>query len=636
MNRGFSLVEILIAMAVMSIVVSGVVIGSGGFGLTLSGSQSTILGGETNAEAVRKAQELTEESQALGRSDFNLVNAHTTTDGIYTKTVSVETLSDYLTKKVTTLIEWIGDHGQALSTTLTTFVTNLENINSPDTCNSSLSEGWDNAQISSPIDVDNASNNASGNPVTDIKVFDKKLYIVTNNLHGHNEDFYVYDTSVDPQNPKYVSAREINGVTAGFNSVTVSSTAIGKYAYLGNAHDPNFKTCMQSASCSQVEIIDIENPADPVLKYSFKLAENTAPYVWGNGGSGQATGKSVFYKDDYLYLGLSTTVNGPGFHIIDVSNPLAPSWVSSWPTATPTFGTSGGPINAIFVRGDYAYLAHPDGLTGSPSEQVTVLDVSNPASPVRVSGFFYNDSIGGNGKSLSVVGDTLYLGRTASNISGSPDTIPEFFILDNSDPTSIPSTVVGSATLATAESVAGLAIRNYLAFLTTSGYFQIWNIANKALPVLQQSFDLGSIVGSGSTGNASDCEGDNIYIGSYRSNNDKGVILVAYPGTPAPPVFDYSLSASPANLAFTKTTPGVETITVTKIGSADAEEVTVVLSGLPAAVSATPSSAACTPTGGTCDVTFTLSIPNSSHRTGTVTAEGTSPSHTTTFDVVAN
>ncbi len=634
MQRGFSIIEMLIAMAIAAIVISGVVVSSGGVGTTLRGYQSTVVNGQTNAEATAIAQQMLEQEQGFARQDFNQVSSWTSAQVSgslsYTKTLTVTEPynGSYLSKLVIATVSWLGDHGQTLSTQLSTLVTNLENVNSPNTCGSALTGNWQNAQLAGPFNVDNAGSNASGNPVTDVEAFMGKLYITTNNQHGHNEDFYIYDVSADPKNPTLVKAVEFNGVVPGFNALAMSTSTTAAYAYLANANDPNFFSCIASQSCAQVQVIDVTSPASPVRKALFKFATTTAPYVWGNttGSNSQAVGKAIFYKDDYLYVGLSTTQNGPSFHIIDVHNPLAPTYVASWPAATANFGVSGAPINGVYVRGRYAYLSHPNGLVGAASEQLTVLDVSNPASPVRVGGYTYATGIGGNGKSFAIVGSTLFFGRTASNISGAADSIPEFFILNGTDPAAIPPAPTGSVALPTGESLVGITVRDYLAFLIMNSYFQIWNTSDPTAPALSQSFDLTStnFLGSGSNGSASDCEGNVIYIGGYRANNDKGALLVAYPG------FTYALSNG-GDISAVQGASGNTSITETVTSGTPAPTTLPAPTGLPTGASAIYSNNPCTPT---CTSQLTISTSYPATPIGTYPISITNAGQTTSFNLI--
>src|SRR6185503_19362106 len=76
---------------------------------------------------------------------------------------------------------------------------------------------------------------------------------------------------------------------------------------------------------------------------------------------------------------------------------------------------------AIFVKGDYAYIATPN------NEELTIIDVnsSSPNFMQRVGGFDAPAG-SGNGKSIDILVNKLYLGRTVGN--------KEFYILDITDP----------------------------------------------------------------------------------------------------------------------------------------------------------------------------------------------------------
>lgn len=504
MNRGFSIIEILIAMALMIIVVSGITAGSGGFGLVLRGNQSTILNGQTNAEAVTKAQQVLEQTQALGRQDFNLVNpVGPTTDEIYTKEVSVTTQPDFLTKLVTTVISWTGGNGQALSTTISTLVTNLENVNSPNTCNSVLTGDWRNPQMHFwEFGKDLLGDASSGYPIGDIDVFNQKLYVVVNNSNGNNfPTFFTFDvtgTESDPTIAPVLKAQTDSDPTVktGLNAVRVA----GNYAYTATATHFNYITCV-TGTCGQLQVFDVTDIANPIPGTKYKI-----PGVTGKNGA--AIGQSIFYKDGYVYIGLSKTQTGPEFNIIDVGGggvgtPTSPQWVGGYPI--------GNGINAIDVKGQYAYLATPN------NTELTIVDISNPANPVAAGSYDAPDNQG-NGKSMFIVGGTLYFGRTVTAAN------PEFYILNDADPTAPLPPPLGTKEISS--SVNGMLVREYLAFLLTNDKFHILDISN---PVAISPWATPLDLPGNSSGSTIECEGNNILFGSIPSN-DKGYIAIVTPG----------------------------------------------------------------------------------------------------------
>ena len=448
--------------------------------------------------------------------DFNSVNSISyPPDDIYQSRLLVSQI-DLFTKQITGLITWKTTGGRDQTTKLTTLITNPEAINGGDTCSSVLEGDWKNPQISNPFYVGNP---IGGNPITSINVFEGKIYITTDNSDGQYNDFYIYDISADPKNPAIVNGPDgidVNGKkNAGLSSVAISGNNTNKYAYVANAYGADFSKCNESPNCSQMRIIDVTNPASLILGRSYKLPSD----VTGSGG--QAVGNSIFYQNEYIYLGLTKTGSGPEFNIIDVHDPANPLRVGSY--------SVGRGINTIKVKNNYAYLT-----TDNNDEELIVLDVSNPTIPTLVE--IYNalpDQIGGYGSDLYLIGNRIYLGRTYIRNA------PEFLILDNTNPNAIPQSPLGSVDIGSStnpQSLYGIVARDYLAFLTTgnksagSGYFQVWNISNLGSMSLLKSFDLSSVTGSGSVGSTSDCEGNYIYVGSYRKDNNKGMIFAVSPG----------------------------------------------------------------------------------------------------------
>ncbi len=300
---------------------------------------------------------------------------------------------------------------------------------------------------------------------------------------------YVFNVA-SPANPTFVAGLKNNPVVGtGFNAIAVA----GNYAYAAT-----------NSGVNQLQVLDIV-ASPPVVTSTYQVA--------GSAG----VGNSIFYKDGFIYLGLIHSGSGPEFNIIDVHNPLAPFLVGSY--------AIGYSVNAIYVRGNYAYVAHTTNSSASPQEQMTVLNIAVPGSPQRVSGFFHTPGINNAGKSIYGVGDTVYLGRLASKISGSDDTIPEFYALDASNPAAIPSTALETIPLATPESLHDLIVRDTLAFFITTHKFQVWDVST---PTPVSKYVLNLPASGGSVTPSLDCEGNYLFAGANDSTN-KGYLFVIAP-----------------------------------------------------------------------------------------------------------
>lgn len=504
-KKGGSTLEILIAFAILTLALSATA-------MVIFGNQYAALAAQLNQEALYKAQGMLEEARATSRFDINLVVASTSTDTsgslVYTKMLSVSQIDLYL-KQVTSTVSW-SQHGRVLSVSLSTILGDSTNVQGGSTCSSVLTGNWNNPQLGTPIAV---GSSVDGNPVTGLTVFNKKIYITTSNTHGHNDDFYIYDTSVMPESPTYLSSMDANIVTPGLNAVAFASTTEGAFAYVANANTPNWSTCNAKASCAQVQVISVNNPSSLSVIKNIKIPATSTPFVTGSGGQG--IGNTVTYKNGYLYIGLTKTQSGPEFVIYDVGagagSPTNPKYVGSYAV--------GRGVNTIVVARGFAYLATNDNV-----REVLVLDVHTPSSPVAVGLFNAPGSLGfGAGYSLSLIGNTLYLGRNyVSNA-------PELFVLNVSTPASVLPAIasVDVGISSDPQSINGIVIRSTLAFLVTTDFLQIYNIANSVSPTLVHSLDVSS---DGSVGAALACEGNYLYVGAYRSVNDKGVIYAVYPG----------------------------------------------------------------------------------------------------------
>lgn len=503
-QQGLATLEMLIAMTLVVLAISATL-------PLVSGGQSTLVDSQTNQDALYKAQNLLEEARANAKLDFNLVNPiDPTIDDIYQKSLLVEQ-AGLFTKKVSSNLNWTNGV-RSLSVELTTLLTDPTAVGGGNTCNSSLSGNWTNPQKAEyEFGAGILGDTSSGFPITSIQSFNYKMYVTVDNKNGNNDEtFFVLDITNPAITPVLLGKIDNNPsplVGRGLNDVAVDGNA---YAYVASAHPANFLTCSNpngtNKSCAQLQVINTSVSPLSVV-YSYKI-----PGVTGSGD----VGNRVFYKNGLVYLGLAKST-GPEFHVIDVGGGGTPGASPTSPQLMGSYEINNG-INDIQVRGNYAYIASPN------DEELKILDVSNPSSPQLVGS---HNAIGGgipfygHGKSLYLVGNTLYLGRTLLNGGGD-----EFHILNNMNPeTSLPR--LGSKNIQNGgsnTSVNGVLVRDNLAFLITNEEFQIWkiddpnNITQYASPLT-----LPPGPGGGLKGTAADCEGNYIYVGS-QSFNDKGYI----------------------------------------------------------------------------------------------------------------
>lgn len=455
-EKGFSTLEILIAFVVIILTMTAIIV-------VVFGNQSTGIAAENNALATQKAQEILENTRASSTLDFGLVNPITShLDGIYTKSQTVD-MVDFFTKKVTSKVSWKNDNSANQSVNITTLITSPENVNGGNTCNSVLSGDWTNPQSLGSADV------GQNNGGTDIDIFNGKAYVTADASAANKHDFYI----VDVTNPNVNNLPILDSVNTGPGLKAIH--VAGNYAYVANG-----------SINGQLQIVDLQS--SPLAFINFKITAVT-------GSGAQALGSSIFYKDGYVYLGLTTTASGPEFNIIDVTNPASPVWKSGY--------LIGHDINSIYVRGIYAYIASPD------NAELIILNISDPTNPTLVYKLDLSDN-SANGKSINIVGNNLYLGRT----QGSSPATKEFQIINILNPS---APVLGNA-IDVGTTVNAVAIRDNLAFMLTADTnlgFQIWNLNTLTMygsKNVQQT----------STGGM-DCEGNYIYI-AQKSNKALQII----------------------------------------------------------------------------------------------------------------
>ena len=207
-----------------------------------------------------------------------------------------------------------------------------------------------------------------------------------------------------------------------FLSYPNAVTVVGNYAY---------------AVGDTLEIIDISNPAKPVVKGSYKIEGGRGVQVVGN----------------YAYV----AGHGTGIKIIDISNPTNPTLKGYYDTFSDA--------NGVQVVGSYAYVA--DGGAG-----LQIIDISNPTTPILKGN--YNTS--GNAYGVQVVGNYAYVADGGSGLQ----------IIDISNP----STPTLKGNYDTSGSANGVQIVGNYAYVSDGGSgLQIIDISNPTNPTLKGNYD---------------------------------------------------------------------------------------------------------------------------------------------------
>ena len=521
MHKGFSTIELMVALGVLVLILSAVIMLS-------FGSQSSLLDSEFHSEALKKVQEMLEEEQALARKDFNLVNATSSTETeangfTWTKKIEITFLPDLLTKQVTAKIEWVDGFGKPGSFDLTTLIANFETPAGGNTCNSSLSGDWKTPLIGNVTTDFSTLAQDAGNKYTiaDLDAYKGKLYVAVNSTSASTKPaFFIFDSEKIVSDPSHALLGKIDnegsgGTTVtGLNAIRVSEDLVTQpkiYAYGANYYNANYSTCdpIVRKNCGQLDIFDVTDPYSPQLHTNLMIASSSTPFVKGN----QAHGESLFFKNGYLLLGLAATGagNGPEFHIIDVHDPT--SMTGGNHILTPVGALPiGNTVNAISLRSTYAYVASPN------SQELQIISASSPNLP-SLAGNFNSPVGGGNGKSLYIVGDKLYLGKTV------PNSASDFHILDNSNPAlTLPELGPG---IDLPSSVNAVIVRDYLSFILTNTELRIYKTDEPVAITSWASLPLP--VSGNATEPSMDCEDNRMYVTSNDASGN-GFLYIIKPG----------------------------------------------------------------------------------------------------------
>lgn len=292
------------------------------------------------------------------KQDFQDLQSYNTNWESYQAAISVEA-QDLYTKKLTAHVSW-GQNGQVTLTSVATAPA-LAAVNN--TCLLNPGNNW---RINGSVSF------GPGNEPTDVITRNSLAYVTTDSAASSANDFYVVDIS-EPERPQIVG--QLN-TGPGLTAVAIS----GNYAYVGN-----------TSINSQLEIIDVTNPTAPLLRKTYKLP--------GTYSDNTTIASALAFANNLVYLGTQKSQIAE-LHIIDVADITLPREIGSWEL--------GAGINELKVSGQLLYLASP------ASEELKVLNIANPAAPLQQNGF---DAPGGsgNGKSLSLMNTSLFLGRTTGS-----------------------------------------------------------------------------------------------------------------------------------------------------------------------------------------------------------------------------
>lgn len=387
-NKGFSLVEVILATAIFALLVTAFV------GAYLYGEESTalatnrsqaILLAEEGLEATRNIRDASYTNLTTGThglvvssNQWEFSGTSDTTDSFFTRQVVISSPTPNR-KEVTSTVTWQQTPSRTGSVTLTTQFTNWLGTKKGTA-----------PSLFGTLDLTAA--NSGDNNTDAISVASQGNYVYIGRSTNPGNEFFTIDVS-DPASPSISGQLALAGDP---NDIAVS----GNYAYIAS-----------SDNAGEFTVVDISTPATPALAATFNLTA-------ANSGSANSDGLAVVIgKTNYVYLTRSTS-GGKEFYVFDVSIPTAPSLVG--------LVDLNGDINEVAASGNYAYAASTDN-----SQELQVIDVITVSTPALATSLDLDEGdTAANGYSIALGNNTIYVGRDGS--AGGP----EFYIIDVTTPTS--------------------------------------------------------------------------------------------------------------------------------------------------------------------------------------------------------
>jgi hypothetical protein len=363
-----------------------------------------------------------EQARADARANFaGLGAASGTLDG-FTRELFVEAL-DANRKLVTSRVSWDVNPLRAEQVELVSLITNARGVidTGGDTGGDGTSGDWKNPQTLGAVDL------GPGNAATGLDVFQKMVYLTARAADTKKPDFFVVDAT-NGQSPGIVgqvdtgdgllSVDFADGAAFVGNS---STTAQLQVINVSNPNSPTVQTSFQlpgvsgsgavgqsifysgeviymgtnSAEGPEFHVVDVSNPSSPQSIGSFEVGANVngirvlghlaylatsgqelvildvsdpgnIEEVGGYNASGSSDGLSLYQSGSTMYLGRSSSGQGPEFLVLDVTDPSSVALLGSQEI--------GADVNGIRERDGLVFIG-----TSHSNQEFQTWNVSDPS-----------------------------------------------------------------------------------------------------------------------------------------------------------------------------------------------------------------------------------------------------------------
>lgn len=248
---------------------------------------------------------------------------------------------------------------------------------------------------------------------------------------------WIIAVASDWTTPTQAASLDMTGTADGFKV-----QVLGNYAYV-----------IRSATSANFSIIDITNPAAPVVRSTLSL----------NG-----TPKNIVVDGTYAYIASDSDTQE--LQIVNIASPVAPLLSGSY-NSTGNQNASG-----ISVSGNTAFLARKNG----PDIELLVINVTNHAAPALIGSL----ELGANANDLVVSGNYLFV--TSDNNA------QELKVVNISNPAT--PTLVGSLDLLGNTDGEAIAISGNTVVMSQGSLLFTVDVSNPIVPVQRGSISAGALI----------------------------------------------------------------------------------------------------------------------------------------------
>ncbi|MBI3572378.1 type II secretion system protein [Candidatus Kaiserbacteria bacterium] len=383
MRRGFSTLEIMLALAIFSIVLAGAIIAH------FSAQYWTIVS-QTSGEAFSLAHQQIEDVRAEARHDFVSAVSTTSTSCLgalcYSVSTSVSDISP-CAKNVTSSVSWQVAHYPSASISLPTIFTSTSSaIALGGDCSLSYPGDW--TTPSTPVAT------TTVNTPTGIDALNGTIY--------SSESSSPYLEAITPSGVHYAYTAPDNTklLEPAYAIDVARDLTTGKvYAYLATGP-------------TNISIVDVTNPSAMAFVASTTFSSTSGT---------NTSGRSIAYFKGNVYVTTDARNNrigrDPVLYVFDVTNPASPQEVGSISGANLNTSIYGLAIQKKFVGGAPTTLAFLATTLGTG--QLQVFDVTSPQS---IGTPLARCSVSGGlpSTSLSLLGNDVFIGLQTQTTDSSP------------------------------------------------------------------------------------------------------------------------------------------------------------------------------------------------------------------------